>query len=106
MVVISVEELTEIIDNSIKKALSVEAKAENEYDRQMGTNEAIQYINSLGIKLSRSAFQKLSAEKSIPFVKFRHKCYFYKNEIDEWIKGTLIRMCRSYGIESEEVFNQ
>ena len=55
--------------------------------QQFGVAGLLDYLASLGLPLSKSKQQKLTADGLIPCRKFNNKLIFKQDEIDEWIQS-------------------
>ena len=54
---------------------------------QFNFDGLLNYFNSIGLSMSKSKQQKLTASGKIPFSKFNNRLVFDKSEIDEWIRA-------------------
>jgi len=58
---------------------------------QFNFDGLLNYLNSIGLSMSKSKQQKLTASGKIPFSKFNNRLVFNKSEIDEWIRANTIK---------------
>ena len=81
--VYQIQRQLEEIKNELKKPAIQPAP------QRFGFKGLSDYLNSIGIAISRSKLQKLTASGRIPCVKFNAKLLFDKNEVDEWIEANM-----------------
>jgi excisionase family DNA binding protein len=79
---LSTQELQELIESSIKNAVSVKAPAPDESDTLLDTKEA-----AVLIKYEVTSLYGLVKRKKIPFCKVEGKLLFSRKKLMEWISG-------------------
>ena len=79
---LSTQELQELIELSVKKAVQVNPTGANEEDTLLDTKEAANLI-----KYEVTSIYGLVKRKKIPFCKIEGKLLFSRRKLIEWIEG-------------------
>ena len=79
---LSTQELQELIELSVKKAVQVNPTGANEDDTLLDTKEAANLIN-----YEVTSIYGLVKRKKIPFCKIEGKLLFSRRKLIEWIEG-------------------
>jgi excisionase family DNA binding protein len=76
-------ELEVLIENSVRKALSIEAKKNQQpkEDELLTVEQAAEFLS-----LSKPTVYSLISKKELPFMKRSKRCYFSKVELTKYIK--------------------
>jgi excisionase family DNA binding protein len=81
LIVTTSDELENLIQNSVRKAMSEQAgKTETPKTEFLNLKEAAQYLN-----LANQTIYGLTSKNEIPFLKRGKKLYFKKSELENWI---------------------
>jgi excisionase family DNA binding protein len=81
---LSTQELQELIELSVKKAVQVNPTGANEDDTLLDTKEAANLI-----KYEVTSIYGLVKRKKIPFCKIEGKLLFSRRKLIEWIEGAI-----------------
>ncbi len=80
LVVISAEQLSELIAQSIRQELSMQARTTALSNKPFNLNEAAVYLG-----LPPSTIYQLTAKREIPHKKLGKRLVFLQKELDDWI---------------------
>lgn len=57
----------------------------------LSVNEAVKYLQSLGLPIHKSSLYKMTMEKTIPFKRFgEHRIVFQADELKSWLENMLV----------------
>lgn len=78
------------IQDAVKMLVAENQPKRDEAREYLKIDEALDYINGKGLKMSRSTLYKLTAEKQIKFRRFgKRRIVFDVPELDKWINNQL-----------------
>lgn len=86
LIVLKKTELEDVIRQTVKSLL-----AENDVKkRNLNVNEAVEYLNEIGIPITKSTLYRHTMEATIPFKRFgERKLIFNVDELEEWANSQL-----------------
>lgn len=81
LIILSKKDLEEIL----KKA-SMSAEVSEPVRKSMNIDEAVQYLNDSGFKISKSTIYKNTMDGTIPFQRFgKRRLVFKSDDLDQWV---------------------
>ena len=78
----------------------LEKPAPTPFPEKFGVSGFHDYFKSLGLPMSQSKQQKLTADGVIPCHKFNGRLVFVKDEIDQWIESQTSPNCKANGVSN------
>jgi predicted DNA-binding transcriptional regulator AlpA len=86
LIVLKKSELEDVIRQTVKSLLS-----ENEVKKKnLNVNEAVEYLNEIGIPITKSTLYRHTMDATIPFKRFgERKLIFNADELEEWANSKL-----------------
>lgn len=86
LIVLKKSELEDVIRQTVKSLL-----AENDVKkRNLNVNEAVEYLNEIGIPITKSTLYRHTMDATIPFKRFgERKLIFNADELEEWANSKL-----------------
>lgn len=86
LIVLKKSELEDVIRETVKSLLS-----ENDVKKKnLNVNEAVEYLNEIGIPITKSTLYRHTMDATIPFKRFgERKLVFNVDELEEWANSQL-----------------
>lgn len=86
LIVFKKSELEDVIRETVKSLLS-----ENDVKKKnLDVNEAVEYLNEIGIPITKSTLYRHTMDATIPFKRFgERKLIFNPDELEEWANSQL-----------------
>lgn len=85
-IIITNEELQQKIDEAVEKAMQKLVTPKEKRRINLDLIEAIEHLNSVGYKCSRSLLYKMTMSNSIPFEKFGRRISFNADFLTKWVE--------------------
>lgn len=86
LIVLKKSELEDVIRQTVKSLLS-----ENDVKKKnLNVNEAVEFLNEIGIPITKSTLYRHTMDATIPFKRFgERKLIFNTDELEEWANAKL-----------------
>jgi len=88
------------VQGDVSRILAILEKQAPSKPQQFGVPGFHDYLKSLGLEMSPSKQQKMSAKGMIPCHKFNGRLVFIKDEIDAWIKSQTTPNSKANGVSN------
>ena len=89
LIVITLENLTSIVNNAVNNAVSSFMPKKDEPKINLTLLEGLEFLNNNGYRMSKSQIYKYTMDNSIPFSRFGKKIIFNREELATWALSKL-----------------
>jgi len=83
------EDLTDIVNNAVRVAITPFIQLKKEEPERFNINGAAEYLQTIGVPISKSALYKLTSIGSVPVYRFSGRLVFVRQELEAWATSKL-----------------